>query len=218
MTATEATDGIARLYRVKPGTVALIEVPTLRFLMIDGAGGPTDAEFAGAVQALYTISYALRFAAKAASEVYKVAPLEALWWADDPDALATVAAMRNGEGGWTEADKQRWKWTAMIMQPEPVTDALVATVMPAAIARKGLAAGPRVRFEAFTEGLAAQVMHVGPYADEPATIALLHRYIDRHGYQPVGRHHEIYLGDPRRSAPQRLRTILRQPIAPAGSD
>jgi hypothetical protein len=146
--------------------------------------------------------------------VYKVAPLEALWWADDQSELATVDALRHDDGRWSEADRESWRWRAMIMQPPPVTDALAAAVLPGTIEKKRLTAGARVRFEAFTEGLAAQTLHIGPYADEAVTLGRLHRYIDEHGYRPVGRHHEIYLGDPRRSAPERLCTILRHPVAP----
>jgi hypothetical protein len=212
MTATYITEP-TDLYRATP-TVSVIDVPPQRFLMVDGTGGPDGSAFGEAIHALYAVSYALRFAAKAEGHVYKVGPLEALWWSAEADPVATVAAIR--AGGRPEAQQRAWQWTAMIVQPRVVTDAMVAEVLPATIAKKHLPAGPGVRLETLTEGVAAQVLHLGAYADEPATVGRLHRYLHEHGYRPVGRHHEIYLGDPRRTEPQRLRTILRQPVEVGG--
>jgi hypothetical protein len=174
--------------------------------MVDGAGAPGGTAYTEAVGALYPLAYGLRAAVKkAGGAVHSVSPLEGLWWADDPAQLATVEAIRRGEGSWSDEERERWRWTLMIMQPTTVTDELAAWVLPA---------GTPVRFDAWAEGLAAQILHIGPYSAEPATMARLHAFIGEQGYKPAGLHHEIYLGDPRRAAPEKLRTILRQPVAP----
>lgn len=187
-------------------TPGLVDVPELAFLMIDGHGDPnTSEEYRQAIEALYSVSYTIKFTLKGRPDGvdFGVMPLEGLWWtADDSSATA-----------WTE--KSSWNWTAMIMQPEPVTTTVVEAAIEAAAARRTLPALPRLRFERFHEGLCAQVMYLGPYSDEGPTIARLHEYIAEQGYVLRGKHHEIYLGDPRRSAPEKLRTIIRQPAAAA---
>lgn len=185
--------------------VELVEVPPTNFLMADGQGDPnTSQDYKEAVEALYTLSYGLKFALKKALGVTsKVAPLEGLWWADD---MAEFSAEH----------KSDWRWTMMIAQPEAVDAAWVARVREEVGRKKTLPASERVRLEAFHEGLAAQIMHVGPYAAEGPTIETLHAFIRDAGYTFDGRvqkHHEIYLGDPRRSAPEKLRTVLRQPVS-----
>lgn len=195
---------LAKTYRqhytatAEPG---LVKVPERAYLMIDGHGDPNSAPaYADALNALYPLSYGLRQAVKEASGIaYKVMPLEGLWWVDDLSRL-------------NFDDKSDWRWTMMISQPDEVTDELAAAVLPAVTAAKGLTAGSRVRRERFGDGTAAQVLHRGPYAQEAPTIARLHRFIADNGWTLRGRHHEIYLSDPRRTAPERLRTILRQPI------
>lgn len=181
----------------------LVDVPDMRFLMIDGHGDPnTAAEFTAAIEALYAVSYTAKFAVKRAPGGidFTVMPLEGLWWADDMSSFPAL-------------EKSTWSWTAMIMQPEPVTSEVVAAAREAAAARKSLPALELLRFETFHEGMCAHVMHHGPYADEAPTIARLHDFIAQQGYVLSGKHHEIYLGDPRRSAPERLRTVVRQPVA-----
>jgi hypothetical protein len=131
-----------------------------------------------------------------------VMPLEGLWWAED------MAAFRRG-------DRADWQWTLMICQPVAVTADLAADILPAVTAAKGLPAGDEVRLEVFEEGLAVQVLHRGPYADEAPTIDRLHTYLADAGYRPTGKHHEIYLSDPRRTDPRKLRTIIRQPVVAA---
>jgi hypothetical protein len=183
---------------------AFVDVPELPFLMIDGTGDPdTSPEYAAALHALYAVAYGVRFALKQAPEAVDapVLPLEGLWWVPDM-ALFDVA------------DKSAWHWTLLIPQADVVTPDRVAGAAEAA-ARKGVAAVDRVRLERFAEGRCAQVMHRGPYAAEGPAIAALHRFVHAQGYRLAGKHHEIYLGDPRRSAPERLRTILRQPVARA---
>lgn len=180
----------------------IVEAPRGTFLMIDGAGDPnTSAAYRDAVAALYALSYTLKFALKKSAGLsYKVAPLEGLWWADD---MRAFTAERKGD----------WRWTMMIAQPEAVTPALVAGAREEVRRTKALPA-ERVRLEPFAEGLAAQVLHRGPYASEGPTIAALHRFIHEQGYAFDGKHHEIYLSNPARTAPERIKTIVRQPIAP----
>ena len=189
-------------YTARVGKPALVEVPPRPFLMIDGQGDPnTSQEYADALAALYPIAYGIRAVIKRETgDGYTVMPLEGLWWADD---MATFSV----------EDKSNWKWTMMICQPAAATAEMAAAVIPEAIAKKGLASGDRVRFAVYDEGRAAQVLHVGPYADEEPTIELLHRFIEDEGLERSGLHHEIYLGDPRRTDPAKLKTIIRQPVA-----
>jgi hypothetical protein len=206
MTSTLKADPVAELYRAST-TPELVEVPELAFLMIDGHGDPNvSPAYAEAIQTLYAVSYAAKFAIKrAGGEDFRVSPLEGLWTAAD------LGAFRSG-------DKSGWAWTAMIRQPDSVTGELVERLAEEVAIRKGLSSARRLRLELFEEGLAAQVLHVGPYAAEEPTIARLHAFIHEHGFTfdgHVQRHHEIYLGDPRRAAPEKLRTIIRQPYVAA---
>jgi hypothetical protein len=178
-----------------------VAVPPLHFLMIDGEGDPNTAPFAEAVAALYATAYTLKFMVRNGSQAidYPVMPLEGLWWTTDgPPA--------------TLDRRENWRWTAMIMQPEYVTPELVERARAEVFRKKGLSAVERVRFEPFDEGLAAQIMHRGPFADEPATLAKLHAFITGRGRRLRGKHHEIYLSDPLRTAPEKLKTVLRQPF------
>lgn len=169
-------------YSAKRDTPQLIDVPDLQYLMIDGHGDPNGAAYAEAVGTLFPVAYALKFAGKKAGRDFVVMPLEALWWSDD---WADFTSAR---------DKSRWSWTLMILQPEWVTADMVDD--------------PRVRLETLSEGRCVQALHIGPYDDEGPLLERMHRE-----YGPLrGRHHEIYLSDQRRTAPARLRTILRQPV------
>jgi hypothetical protein len=189
------------LYSARAGKPALVEVPPLAYLMIDGAGDPnTSSEYVEAVGAIYPIAYAVRAAIKKATgDAYTVMPMQGLWWADDMDRFSPD---RKGD----------WKWTMMIAVPDLATRVLADTAIAETTAKKGLAAGNRVRFELFDEGRSAQVMHIGPYSAEAPTIAMLHAYIIDQGMSLRGLHHEIYLGDPRKTAPDKLKTIIRQPV------
>jgi hypothetical protein len=183
----------------------LVDVPELPFLAVDGQGDPnTSAAYAEAIEALFSVSYAIKFALKRgpAGLDYAVMPLEGLWWADDTAAFP-------GD------DKASWSWTAMIAQPPEVTEELVGEAVDGVVARRPLVASSRLRLLLFCEGPAAQLLHVGPYSAEGPAIARLHAFIAANGLEPHGTHHEIYLGDPRRSAPEKLRTVLRQPVRPA---
>lgn len=185
---------------------AIVDVPELAFLMIDGHGDPnTAAEYREAVEALYTIAYTAKFAVKRGPQGidFGVMPLEGLWWTEDMARFST-------------AKKSDWDWTAMIVQPQPVSREVFEQARETAVEKKPeLAAIGRVRFERFAEGLSAQAMHVGPYATEGPTIGRLHAFIAEQGYELRGKHHEIYISDPRRCAPEKLKTVIRQPIVQA---
>lgn len=211
-----ATSSIDALCRGRKGRVDVVDVPELGYLMVSGAGGPEDDEFTEAVQALYAVSYGAHFLAKKAhGEAPKVMPLEALWWVDDPAERDIVTAVAAGRTTMADSDRDLWRWQAMIVQPDPIDEDTIRSAVEQA-RRKGVPALDRLRVERWEEGRCAQVLHVGPYAEEAPTIAQLHEGITAAGYRPHGRHHEIYLGDPRRSAPEKLRTLLRQPVEPAG--
>jgi hypothetical protein len=192
---------LKQLYQPSAKAVAEVQVPAFTFLMIDGEGDPNSSEaYAQAVEALFAVSYAVKFTVKKgpSQQDYAVMPLEGLWWAKD------MSAFRNG-------DRQQWQWTLMIMQPEFVTQAMLRTAMNETTARKQLPAIARLRIERFEEGRCAQILHVGPFSAEGPTIERLHAYITAHG-RLRGRHHEIYLTDIRRAAPSRWKTVIRQPM------
>ena len=184
-------------------TFGLINVPAMNFVMIDGAGDPNTAPaYKTAIEWLFSTSYALKFAAKASlGQDYVVPPLEGLWWADDP---ADFVARR----------KDNWRWTMMIMAPDFVTTAMFEHAV-AKSAKKLGQAPETLRLERYDEGTSLQVLHVGSYDDEAPVLARLHDVeMPTRGLTFNGHHHEIYLGDPRRTAPDKLRTILRQPVRP----
>jgi hypothetical protein len=180
----------------------LVDVPEMNFMMIDGTGDPNGSEeFQRAVEALFATSYALKFLVKKGPLAidYGVLPLEGMWWADDMSAF-------------TSRDKSSWKWTLMIMQPEYATADLFAQALEQVRRKKGLPGLDLLRLEPFHEGLSAQLLHVGPFSEEGPTIEHLHRFIEENGYRRRDRHREIYLSDFRRTAPEKLKTIIRQPV------
>jgi hypothetical protein len=204
MTTTIEDRRIDRLYRATT-TPQLVQVPPLPFLCVDGHGDPnTSPGYAAAVQALYSVSYAAKFTIKkSGGPDFKVSALEGLWWAEDLRAFLT-------------GDKSEWDWTMMIRQPDAVTADVLAPLADEVAAKKSMPVARELRLISFEEGAAAQVLHIGPYATEAPTIARLHEFIREQGFTFDGhrhKHHEIYLGDPRRSAPEKLRTIIRQPYA-----
>jgi len=200
---TDLKSELKELYAPPPHPV-LVDVPELSFLMIDGRADPNHIEeFGQAIEALFSVSYTLKFQIKSEDGVdYTVMPLEGLWW--------TTGA----SDGMDFSDKRGWSWTAMMCQAPVVTTRAVELAAKEASGRRDLPALAGMRLEAFREGLCAQVMHVGPHSDEGPTIEKLHAFIADQGFGLRGKHHEIYVGDPRRSAPERLRTVIRQPVAP----
>lgn len=195
---------IYREHYTAKSTPSIVDVPERRFLMIDGHGDPnTSQEYIDAIQTLYPIAYGLRAAIKAATgDAYTVMPLEGLWWVPDM-------------ADFNVADKANWLWTAMICLPDVVDETMGRTVIEEVTEKKSLASGEKARIEAFTEGTAAQILHVGSYSDETANIETLHRFIHDNGYSLTGKHHEIYLSDPRKTDTAKLRTIIRQPFTDA---
>jgi hypothetical protein len=192
---------LKHLYQPSAKAFSVVEVPPMNFIMIDGHGNPNNSpEYAESLQALFTVAYTLKFKVKKELAVdYPVMASEGLWWMDD---------MRE----FSMARKDDWKWTMMIMQPEMVTSLLFDQAVDEATKKKGQPALARLRLERYQEGLVTQIMYFGPYADEGPTIARLHQAIEESGYVRFGKHHEIYLGDPRRTAPEKLRTVIRQPM------
>jgi len=192
---------LKHVYTASAKEAALVEVPKMNFLMVDGAGDPNTApEFQQAVEALYGVAFALKFMLKKRGEAdYTVMGLEGLWWAED---------MRE----FSIEDKGNWKWTLMIAQPDFVTREHYAEALAQVRAKKDSPALAKIRFGAFEEGLCAQVMHLGPYSEEGPTITRLHQFIAQSGHKLRGKHHEIYLSHPRRTAPEKMRTILRQGV------
>jgi hypothetical protein len=190
------------LYQASAKDVVLVEVPALKYLMIDGEGDPNTApEYAQAVEALFSVSYAAKFMLKKGTQAvdYSVMPLEGLWWADDMSAFIAN-------------DKSQWKWTMMIMQPSFVADETIAAAIADVRKKKKLPAIEKLRLEEFTEGSCAQILHVGSFSEEGPTIVRLHEFIDKQASRS-GKHHEIYLSDIRRADPQKWKTIIRQPMA-----
>lgn len=186
----------------KPGDKPeIVDVPTFTYLMIDGKGDPnTSPAYSEAVSALYKFAYAIRFYMRDEKSVdFGVMPLEGLWWVKNIDLFSYD-------------DKNNWFWTMMILQPESVTPEVVDTIRPMVIAKHKIRQLDSIRFETYSEGTSAQVMHHGPYATEKPSIDNLHAFIAAQNYQPHLKHHEIYLNDPNRVAPERLLTILRQPV------
>ena len=204
------------LYKVRRGAVDIVDVPDLGYLAVEGTGAPDGPDFAAAVAALYGVSYAAHFLVKRErGDAPRVMPLEAQWWIDDPGQQDVLRAVVRGEAIMADTDRDRWCWQAMIMQPDPVDAGVVERAL-ADVRRKKPGPGlDRLRYRRWAEGRCAQVLHVGPYAEEGPSLVRLHQGLAAAGYRPRGRHHEIYLGDPRRSAPDKLRTILRQPVEPA---
>lgn len=189
-------------YRAKPNTPQLVEVPELRFLMIDGHGDPNAPAFGKAVAALYPVAYKLKFASKLTLDRdYVVMPLEGLWWAEDMSTFTTAR------------DKSRWDWTLMSMVPDWITDDMFTAALEVVGGKQRPERLEDVRLEALQEGLCVQALHVGSFDDEaPLLDQLHHHFLPGNGLAPDGRHHEIYLSNFRTVEPAKRRTIVRQPV------
>ena len=199
------------LYTPSVKKIETVDVPAMNFVMTDGAIEPdqvpgTSPLFAENMQALYGAAYTLKFTAKLRKENpvdYPVMALEGLWWVED----GTFDIRKPGN----------WKYTVMIMVPEIITPEMFAEVLTQMRKKKGdRLAFARLRLESFCEGLSVQTMHIGPYAAEPATVEKMQAFMQENGYRDQvglgGKHHEIYMGDPRRADPSKLKTVLRHPI------
>ncbi|MBI3742696.1 MAG: GyrI-like domain-containing protein [Chloroflexi bacterium] len=182
-------------------TPALIEVGAARYLAIDGQGEPGAKEFQVKVKALYSVAYTLKFMSKKAGHDYKVAPLEGLW------------GVGKGSFSW-DAPRDQWRWKLLIRVPDFIEAAPVSAAKDQCIAKTGDDTIQSVRLETITEGQCVQVLHVGPYGAERESVEAMERFADERGMAFDGSHHEIYLSDPRRVAPGKLKTILRHPVKP----
>lgn len=194
-------------YKAKSGEFRMLEMPSLQYLMIDGSGDPnTSPEYVAALEALYPVAYKLKFASKRdLGRDYVVPPLEGLWWADD---MASFTSTR---------DKSQWHWTMMILAPEWIDRAMFEATI-AAIAKTNAAPSRLgdVRLQTLAEGRCVQTLHHGSYDDEAPTLARMHdEFIPSQGLRMAGTHHEVYFTDARKTPPEKMRTLLRQPVTAA---
>jgi len=201
MTKVDFKKTLKHLYN-PPKKFGIVDVPEMQFIMLDGHGDPNTAqEYKDAIETLYAVAFKMKFVSKKTLEKdYTVPPLEGLWWAED---MAT----------FTTREKSAWDWTMMIMTPDWITAEIFADAVEQVRKKKNPAALDKVRLERYHEGLSAQIMHVGSYDDEGPVLAKMHSvFIPENGYVENGKHHEVYLSDPRRVTPEKLKTVLRQPI------
>jgi hypothetical protein len=190
------------LYSPRPGEVELVTVPDMKYIMVDGSGAPEGESFSQAIGAIYNLAYTMKFRSKKLlRKDYSVMALEGLWWMKGKTFDA--------------AKRDDWLWTLMIVQPDFVNDKMFAEALDEVKRKKNPPGVEKARLESFKEGLCVQIMHVGPYSAESESIARLDAFAKENGYKMVGKHHEIYLGDPRRAAPSKLKTIVRHPVARA---
>ncbi|MCJ7715109.1 MAG: GyrI-like domain-containing protein [Anaerolineales bacterium] len=201
MSKTDFKKEFKVLYQPSKKDFQIVDVPLFQFLMIDGHGDPNSApEYSHAVEALYAVAYKIKFISKNDGQDYVVPPLEGLWWAEDMDSFTT-------------RDKSQWDWTMMIMTPDWITQDIYDQAVDDTAQKKNLPSLSKLCFESFQEGVSAQILHLGSYDDEGPVLARLHtEWMPENRFDFNGKHHEIYLSDPRRVAPEKLKTILRQPI------
>ena len=193
---------LGHLYHPPVGGVEVLKIPRLKYLMVDGGGAPESDDFKQAIGTIYNVAFTMKFRSKKLlKRDYSIMALEGLWWVKG--------------GGFNPTARDEWLWTLMMVQPDLVNQKLFSEAVAEVKAKKNPPGLERARLETFTEGLCAQSMHVGPYSTESETIQRLEDYAKEHGYKMVGKHHEIYLGDPRRAKPEKLRTIVRHPMAKA---
>lgn len=196
-------------YTAQPGRFSVVTVPAMQFLMVDGHGDPNVSPvYQQALASIYPVAYKLKFLSKGElGRDYAVMPLEGLWWSADMESFTTAR------------DKSRWDWTLMTMVPEWIAHEHVDAARDAVARKGGAPALDAVRFERYDEGLSVQTLHIGRYDDEgPVLDAMHHEFIPGRSLRMTGKHHEIYLSDARRTAPEKLRTILRQPVAERGAE
>jgi hypothetical protein len=182
--------------------VSIVELPEMKFLMIDGQGDPsTSKEYQDAMETIFPVAYKTKFASKKEkSQDYVVMPLEGLWWVDNMEDFSLD-------------HRESWKWTVMIRQPDLITADLIKKVIEEVQKKKNPPSLSKIRFESFKEGSAAQIMHIGPYGEaETSNVQKLHEFIEKGGYVLQGKHHEIYISDMRRTKPEKLKTVIRQPF------
>lgn len=194
------------LYNPSAKEVSIVDVPEMNFLMIDGEGDPnTSQEYQDSIEALFSVAYKVKFISeKENSQDYVVMPLEGLWWVENLEDFNIL-------------DKSGWKWTAMIRQPDFITKDMIKKAIQEVEKKKNLPELSKIKFQSLHEGLSAQIMYIGPYSQEGPTVEKLHNFIEEKGYEfngslPGEKHHEIYISDMRRTKPEKLKTIIRQPM------
>lgn len=190
------------MFSPKKGVFSIIEIPQLKYITIEGEGNPNIAEsFSKSTEALYTIAYGIKFAMKESGDDFTVMPLEGLWYCDNMSKFS-------------EDNKDEWKWKLMILQSELVEQEIFENARIKGITKKTELKEylEEVKLEKYTEGLSVQTMYVGAYKDEAPVIREMHKFIGENGYELAGLHHEIYIGDPRKTEAAKLKTILRQPM------
>jgi len=200
VTKLDLTKELKELYKPSAKKPAIVEVPEMSFLMMDGSGDPNSQGFQEACNVLYGMAYTLKFMLKKAGRAdFKVMPLEGLWW-------------MKGTRDFDVRKREEWQWRVMIAQPDEVTAKDVNKARSLLREKKDPPGLDKLKFKRFGEGRAVQIMYIGPYSDEGPTIQSLHEFAKENGFRLAGKHHEIYMGDPRRSAPEKLKTIIRQPV------
>lgn len=199
MAKIDLKKSLSECYTAK-GSVKLVEVPPITYICYEGKGDPnTSADFQQAMAVLYGLAYTIKFLCKADGRDFTVMPLEAQWWTDNP-------------ADYSELKKERWRWKVMIAVPDFVDEEMVSVARTQLEEKKGLPCVDRATLERMSDGLSAQYLHVGSYSEEGTGIAIMHREVEARGYRLRGRHREIYMGNPQRTEPEKLKTIIRQPI------
>lgn len=193
---------LSQLYKVSSKKVEFIKVPEMNFLMIDGKGSPDSMDYKEAIEALFGVSYTLKFMIKKGDLQidYGVMPLEGLWWVDDMNKFSVDK-------------KEEWLWTAMILQPNIVSEEMVDLALEQVKIKKNPKALSKIKFQSYQEGKSAQILHIGPFSEEGPTVQKVHDFISENKGILKGKHHEIYLSDIRRAAPEKWKTIIRQPCS-----
>lgn len=192
---------LKHLYGPSAKQVVSVDVPAMNYLMVDGEGAPGSQAYSNAIEALYGVAYTIKFSLKKGTTAidFGVMPLEGLWWADDMSQFSVN-------------DKESWKWTMMIMQPDITTRKMADAAIIEVREKKAPEAIGLVRFQELSEGKCAQILHRGPFSEEGPTVEKVHLFIDDAQCKLFGKHHEIYLSDIRRAAPENWKTIIRQPM------
>ncbi len=205
-TKVDFKKSMKNLYQPSTKEVVIVDVPEMKFLMIDGIGSPGDSqEYQNALATLYPVAFKTKFLSKAKGKDYVVPPLEGLWWADNME-------------DYRSGNRDKWKWTMMIMHPDWITNDLIEEAIEITKKNKPELSNhlDKLKFERYAEGQCAQIMHLGPFSEEGPTVDKVHKFIeDQNGkYDGLNqKHHEIYLSDPRRAKPENMKTIIRQPFS-----
>jgi len=188
-----------KTYYTAKTTPEIVEIEEGKFLTIEGKGTPGGDEFQAKVGALYSLAYGVKMLMKKESKDFTVAKLEGLWWVDS-------------DKPYTEVPREEWRWKLLIRQPEFVTPEIVEKARQEVIEKKKVDLVNEVKFEKMKEGKCVQILHIGPYSTEPESLEKMYNLMKEKGLVYNGLHHEIYLSDPRKVAPEKMKTILRQPV------